>query len=297
VTLPPFFKTWRVKDVQNSRPCPRNWASNFNCLLTFPITTVWLYRGTIPTVARGGTVSATQRITQRGVFFLTPTKGPPLVLPIAIALIISSLVLSLEFIADRLTHGALSRWLSHLPSAPTPESVISMLVVTCFLLPMAEELLFRGFVLHSFKEQGPGWQVWLTSLLFALLHPIVASATVFAMSIFAGVFVIEYNSILPAFVLHGTLNLSGQLFDYLYENSPTWGIIACLPMFATGVLIILRYRQEFQRLLTVIRESYNDFRREFKKGMALALREWSYVVLAIIIVLNIISIFLLAVHS
>lgn len=81
----------------------------------------------------------------------------------------------LSGILDNLIEPILTQWL-HLnideavANASGSSTTFSMMLYTCLLAPLFEELLFRGYLLHRFLPFGEKYALVISSLLFGLMH-------------------------------------------------------------------------------------------------------------------------------
>lgn len=94
-----------------------------------------------------------------------------------------------------------------------------LLVSTCIVAPIFEELIFRGLILTALKKFGHVYAIVVTSLLFALLHGnIPQSLPIFFFSLVVCYVVIKMNSLLPAILIHFINNVYGVMGLYLSSN-------------------------------------------------------------------------------
>jgi uncharacterized protein len=90
------------------------------------------------------------------------------------------------------------------------------LLFICLLVPLTEELLFRGLLLDWLRQKTNVWIAAVTlSVIFSLLHfnPFasgaigwLAFADRFLLGLGASALTIKYRSLRPSTVMHGTLN-------------------------------------------------------------------------------------------
>lgn len=229
----------------------------------------------------------------RRTFWLSKPPASLVTTLVGVGLVLVSFIMAVQFTADLVTKGALSRYLEQFPSPPRPESAVLAVLILGFLLPGLEELFFRGFLLSAFspEEFGPGGHIWLPVLIFTLLHPPVVMPSALIMSLFAAQAVTSSNSIVPAMVLHSVNNLVGQGFDYLYTVNKLVALTSALTAMGLGVVIIYVQRRDFLRLCRMVSESWKDYTARFRETGRKVSSEWSYVALALLIVLNIIAFF------
>lgn len=105
-------------------------------------------------------------------------------------------------------------------------STLSSVFLSIFLSPIAEEILFRGFILNKFSENKSfAVSNLLTSLLFVLIHLphwiwangfqgwiITTSVSIFILSLFLGYLVKVTNSLYPSIIAHILNNFLANFF-------------------------------------------------------------------------------------
>ena len=108
----------------------------------------------------------------------------------------------------------------------TGQSTMLVLLYTCILAPITEELLFRGFLLKSLSVVSTRFGVIVTALLFGLMHGNVQQGILGVLvGLFLGKIVIRHNS------LHIALNTSSTLVSVLLALLPeNIGNVAILPL-------------------------------------------------------------------
>ncbi|WP_288132088.1 CPBP family intramembrane glutamic endopeptidase [Microbulbifer sp.] len=83
---------------------------------------------------------------------------------------------------------------------------LGMGLLLVILTPIVEEVVFRGFLLGRMTAKwGAAVGLWLSSLLFAVLHPDTLGALVFALIV--GLTRIKYNSLMAPILMHAGNNL------------------------------------------------------------------------------------------
>lgn len=99
-----------------------------------------------------------------------------------------------------------------------PESWINTVLFSCLLLPVMEEVMFRGILLHKLLPLGTGYAIWLTTCFFVIIHynnpvnMILSLATGFALAHMTA----RAKGILPAVLFHIGINFLGQVIFPLY---------------------------------------------------------------------------------
>ena len=114
----------------------------------------------------------------------------------------------------------------------TGQSTMLVLLYTCILAPITEELLFRGFLLKSLSVVSTRFGVIVTALLFGLMHGNVQQGILGVLvGLFLGKIVIRHNSLTPSILVHIALNTSSTLISVLLALLPeNIGNVAILPL-------------------------------------------------------------------
>jgi len=109
----------------------------------------------------------------------------------------------------------------------TPSFWLFMAVASFALIPLVEELFFRGYVLGSLARRfSPAAAIFLSALIFMVVHLRYAQLDAFALFNWISVFlfsaaaawmVYRTNSLLPAISMHVYVNLPRPLSWSLYE--------------------------------------------------------------------------------
>lgn len=98
-------------------------------------------------------------------------------------------------------------------SALTPENVIYTLLVSCILLPVMEEIMFRGILLHKLLPLGKTYAILLTTCFFVVIHYNNPANMIlsFAMGLILAHMAVKAGGILPTIIFHIVINLLGQI--------------------------------------------------------------------------------------
>jgi membrane protease YdiL (CAAX protease family) len=71
------------------------------------------------------------------------------------------------------------------------------------LVPIYEELFFRGYLLQAYRRVGDGFAIVASALLFAAGHMVFFNVLyTFFCGLFWGILVVRYNSVLPSILCH-----------------------------------------------------------------------------------------------
>lgn len=85
---------------------------------------------------------------------------------------------------------------------------IATFLYTCIIAPITEEMIFRGVILRGFSIVSQRFGIFMSALLFGLLHGnVLQFITTFTVGIYLGFVATKYNSILPTIVMHFFINL------------------------------------------------------------------------------------------
>jgi membrane protease YdiL (CAAX protease family) len=78
-----------------------------------------------------------------------------------------------------------------------------MCVNLILLVPLYEELFFRGYLLQTYRRIGDSFAIFMSTLLFAVLHgDFFHSVYAFFVGLAFSVLAVRYNSIIPSFLFH-----------------------------------------------------------------------------------------------
>jgi membrane protease YdiL (CAAX protease family) len=87
---------------------------------------------------------------------------------------------------------------------------------SCIVAPITEEMIFRGVVLRGFSVVSQRFGIFMSALLFGLLHGnVLQFITAFTVGMYLAYVATKYNSILPTIVMHFCINLVPTLTEML----------------------------------------------------------------------------------
>lgn len=143
----------------------------------------------------------------------------------------------------------LNQWgysiMEQIESASSVSTTFSMFLYASFLGPIAEELVFRGFLLRSLEKYGKIFAIVTSAILFGIFHAnFIQGIFAFAVGIIFGFVAMEY-SIKWAIVLHIINNfIFGDLLLFILGHfNPTVGTIVInilnISFFIGGCYILL----------------------------------------------------------
>ena len=122
---------------------------------------------------------------------------------------------------------------------PTPFFWLEYVAAKVLLIPVVEELLFRGILFGSFSRHiSYKLSIVLSALLFMLVHYMISWPLVFIIGILLAWIYWQTDNLAVTMVIHGTINLGTFLSLPLYTlltTSQTIGVMACLLVVLLGI--------------------------------------------------------------
>ena len=124
-------------------------------------------------------------------------------------------------------------------NVPDPFFWVVSLATTVVLIPIVEELLFRGILFGSFcRAFSYKIAIVLSALLFMLVHSMVSWPSVFVIGVLLAWLYWQTDNLAVTMVIHGTVNFGSLLAIPLYillTTNRTLGIMAGLLMVLLGI--------------------------------------------------------------
>ncbi|GHU55482.1 hypothetical protein FACS1894132_11650 [Clostridia bacterium] len=128
-------------------------------------------------------------------------------------------------------------------STTTTPALILTLLYTCFIAPITEELLYRGFVLRAFSIVSQRTGIFVSALFFALSHQNISQAVLaFPMGLFFGYIAVKHGSVIPSIIVHFFINtVTTLLYDVLQKGvtADTFNMIYTVYFLTVAVLAII----------------------------------------------------------
>lgn len=110
---------------------------------------------------------------------------------------------------------------------------------TCIVAPVTEELLMRGFVLKNLSRVSQRHGIFLSALLFGLLHENVPQFLfAFPLGIFLAYITIRHNSVVPAIAVHIAVNTTQMVLLILEQHLPQQSASKVYMIFTLAVLLL-----------------------------------------------------------
>lgn len=134
---------------------------------------------------------------------------------------------------------------------------IILLVSTCIIAPIFEELIYRGLILHALKRFGIHFAVFATSLLFALAHGnFIQGIPTFFMSLLLCYMVLESGSIITGMIAHFLNNALGMVETFFLGNQTMSIIFLIVEVFL--MILAMYYLLKHREVFTTIKKQSGD---------------------------------------
>jgi membrane protease YdiL (CAAX protease family) len=127
---------------------------------------------------------------------------------------------------------------------PSPPILMLSLGVIAFLIPIIEETVNRGFILHALLPRDVVFSVGLSAALFAIMHPPGSYLIVFLFGVLVAIQTLNSGTLWGAVVAHATFNAAvvfdSECFRIIWNpptSDPTLGILALIaaPVAVLGI--------------------------------------------------------------
>ena len=96
---------------------------------------------------------------------------------------------------------------------PSSSILLLSLGVTAALIPVIEEAINRGFILHALLPRGLATSIGISAAFFALMHPPATYLTAFLIGVLLAVQTLNSGTLWPAVIAHGSYN-AAAVFDW-----------------------------------------------------------------------------------
>lgn len=155
-------------------------------------------------------------------------------------------------------------------------------IVLGLIVPIIEELIYRGILLKQLREYGDGFAIIITSIIFSIAHYQNSIIVIFA-SFMLGIIYVLSNDLKMPIIFHVLINssnvfLEGKLLKTLKESTLFFGIIFIL------CIIIIFFNKSLKQLFLHLR--LNNIKEQFKidkeKYSAAFRSEWLIIYLGFI---------------
>ncbi|MBR0386128.1 MAG: CPBP family intramembrane metalloprotease [Erysipelotrichaceae bacterium] len=108
---------------------------------------------------------------------------------------------------------------------------------TGIIAPLAEEILFRGWLMKLLRKYGPTAAIFFTAVSFGLFHGnIYQSVPALFIGVILGYLAIRYDSLLPSFTVHAASNII-TLIDRNGAENELMGLFGAMTL--VGIMLAL----------------------------------------------------------
>lgn len=179
---------------------------------------------------------------------------------------------------DLLLKGKLLEWATAVVPSPGELSVL-VVVRMVLIVPIVEEMVFRGFFLNAFSDWGQEWAVIFLAIFFALLHNPLAMIGAFVIAVVSGILAVKYDSIVPGILIHVGANLAGAGLPYVEVISSRSVYLIVVSVVIVGTIATLFFsRSEVSLLWQDFKLFWSQFRQDpegWQKFKSLA-KHWAW---------------------
>lgn len=93
-------------------------------------------------------------------------------------------------------------------------AVIIQIIYVCVIGPIAEEIIYRGFVIKLLSPYGKGLAIFFSAFIFGIMHGnIPQAASAFAGALIYAAIAVNFNSIAPTIIIHILNNCFASVTD------------------------------------------------------------------------------------
>ena len=126
-------------------------------------------------------------------------------------------------------------------SNETPFWSCALLVYSCLIAPVLEEVIFRGYVLRLLRRFGTGFAILFSALLFAFYHyDLTQLLPAFVMGCLFGYIAVRSESLLPVIAVHVLNNVVAVLLSTLLPVlSPTIVLTLNIILYALALVSLI----------------------------------------------------------
>lgn len=103
--------------------------------------------------------------------------------------------------------------------AQTTLGMVLMIIYTCIIAPVTEELFYRGMLLKTFSKANQRFAIIASSVFFGLAHGNIRQFLLaFLLGIFLSHITMKHNSLLPSVIVHIFVNSLSTIINELSER-------------------------------------------------------------------------------
>jgi len=122
-----------------------------------------------------------------------------------------------------------------------------MLLYSCIIAPVTEEIFFRGALMKIFSKSNQRFGIFMSAMFFGLAHGNLPQFMLaFLIGIFFGHIDMKHNSIIPSIVVHILINSLASVTSELKGHTIAMGLfeLAVIICCIIGVIMLVIFRSE-----------------------------------------------------
>ena len=185
-------------------------------------------------------------------------------------------------VLDFFLKGKIGQWAALFPSAELEGSLVPAAILLVVIVPLVEEMVFRGFLSKAFSGWGPGWAVVFPGIVFALFHHPVGMVGAFCIALICGIMALNYDSIIPGIFVHAGCNFMVVLIEFIMtfvSSSASVAVLICITIAGSVSLIFLR--SKLADLWHDLKRYWLQFKEKpaFRENLGSLARNWAWMVI------------------
>lgn len=122
-----------------------------------------------------------------------------------------------------------------------------MIVYSCIIAPLTEEIFFRGALMKIFSKSNQRFGIFMSAVFFGLAHGNIPQFLLaFLIGIFLGHIDMKHNSIVPSVIVHIFINTIVTIMTELKDNTTLLAIYmtGLVVLGLAGLVLLLFFRKE-----------------------------------------------------
>lgn len=122
-----------------------------------------------------------------------------------------------SWIIDMMSEAGVTAYEPDFAAGADIKNMVLMVIYSCIVAPVTEELLFRGFLMKNLSRVSQRFGIIASAVLFGLWHENIGQFVLAAfVGLFLGYITVKHDSIVPAILCHMVVNTTSQLFEIAY---------------------------------------------------------------------------------
>lgn len=149
--------------------------------------------------------------------------------------------------------------------AQTGAGFIIMIIYTCIIAPISEEIFFRGMLLKTFSRANQRFAIVASSIFFGLAHGNLPQFFLaFLLGMFLSNITMKHNSILPSIIVHIFVNSISTIFNELYSDTANQTFLVMLNLTylliaIVGLVMFIEFALKNKLPATTLQQSRRGF--------------------------------------